>query len=682
MAYKFNDSALYVTGSVVLSSSLYVSWGEATGSAATVGLRQNANGTLEYKDHSSGSWTEFGDSLDDTVFGDESTDVFTFIGQITASEGILIKDDKKLYFGDSEEASIEYDEDQSNRLIIKAPAAGVDITGSLYVSGSVYANEYVVDTVTTTVTNIEQQGSTKFGDSADDVHQFTGSVHIADDDKLYFGANQDASIEYDEDGTDELVISGALGGIDIQAPVYVADALTISSDGAPYLTFQTISGYTLFNKNAAVLDDIKLYFGNGAEASIEYNEDGNDRLTVSGSANGIDITGSTYFASGSHVVIDDDSKLYFGKGLDAYIEYNEKVADELVVSGALGGIDIQAPVNVTDAFTFSADGSAYMTINTIGAGVTKFAKATQHFDDIPLYFGTNYEASIEYNEDGNDRLTVSGSANGIDITGSTYFASGSHVVIDDDSKLYFGKGLDASIEYNEKGNDRIKISGSTAGIEITGSVYHTGSYNLSGQIVITSGGAEPMLVMDDSDSSAQIGRTHIGYDGTNSDMAVFAHQDMATQTNFALRQRSSGQTEINAKSGQSISFKLASANKAILNSSGHFNLLDDVKLLFGTGEESSITYDEAGSDRLTISGSAAGINITGSVYITGSFIPGADDLHDLGSSSKRWANVYTGDLHLKNNKGDWTILEEENYLCVINNKTNKRYKMMLEEIED
>ena len=556
MAYKFNDSALYVTGSVVLSSSLYMSWGEATGSAATVGIRQNCNGTLEYKDHSTGSWTEFGDSLDDTVFGDESTDVFTFIGQITASEGILIKDDKKLYFGDSEEASIEYDEDQSNRLIIKAPAAGVDITGSLYVSGSVYANEYVVDTVTTTVTNIEQQGSTKFGDSADDVHQFTGSVHIADDDKLYFGANQDASIEYDEDGTDELVISGALGGIDIQAPVYVADALTISSDGAAYLTFQTISGYTLFNKNAAVLDDIKLYFGNGAEASIEYNEDGNDRLTVSGSANGIDITGSTYFASGSHVVIDDDSK------------------------------------------------------------------------------------------------------------------------------LYFGKGLDASIEYNEKGNDRIKISGSTAGIEITGSVYHTGSYNLSGQIVITSGGAEPMLVMDDSDSSAQIGRTHIGYDGTNSDMAVFAHQDMATQTNFALRQRSSGQTEINAKSGQSISFKLASANKAILNSSGHFNLLDDVKLLFGTGEESSITYDEAGSDRLTISGSAAGINITGSVYITGSFIPGADDLHDLGSSSKRWANVYTGDLHLKNNKGDWTILEEENYLCVINNKTNKRYKMMLEEIED
>jgi hypothetical protein len=37
---------------------------------------------------------------------------------------------------------------------------------------------------------------------------------------------------------------------------------------------------------------------------------------------------------------------------------------------------------------------------------------------------------------------------------------------------------------------------------------------------------------------------------------------------------------------------------------------------------------------------------------------------------------------MKNDRGDWTIVEEENYLCVVNNRTNKRYKMMLEEIED
>ena len=52
------------------------------------------------------------------------------------------------------------------------------ITGSLYISGTIHANEYKVDAVTTTITNIEQQGSTKFGDSTDDTHEFTGSFYV------------------------------------------------------------------------------------------------------------------------------------------------------------------------------------------------------------------------------------------------------------------------------------------------------------------------------------------------------------------------------------------------------------------------------------------------------------------------------------------------------------------------
>ena len=75
-------------------------------------------------------------------------------------------------------------------------------------------------------------------------------------------------------------------------------------------------------------------------------------------------------------------------------------------------------------------------------------------------------------------------------------------------------------------------------------------------------------------------------------------------------------------------------------------------------------------------------HFSGSLDVSGSILPSSDNVHNLGSSGKRWANLYTADLHLKNNKGDWTILEEEDYLCVVNNKTNKRYKMMLEEIED
>ncbi len=73
----------------------------------------------------------------------------------------------------------------------------------------------------------------------------------------------------------------------------------------------------------------------------------------------------------------------------------------------------------------------------------------------------------------------------------------------------------------------------------------------------------------------------------------------------------------------------------------------------------------------------------------GDVLPGADNTQDLGSSAKRWANVYTGDLHLSNEgrgndidgtSGAWTMQEGESDLFLINNKTGKKYKFNLTEV--
>ena len=73
----------------------------------------------------------------------------------------------------------------------------------------------------------------------------------------------------------------------------------------------------------------------------------------------------------------------------------------------------------------------------------------------------------------------------------------------------------------------------------------------------------------------------------------------------------------------------------------------------------------------------------------GDVLPGADNTQDLGSSSKRWANLYTGDLHLSNSgsgnsvdgtSGSWTMQEGSDDLFLINNKTGKKYKINLTEI--
>lgn len=62
-------------------------------------------------------------------------------------------------------------------------------------------------------------------------------------------------------------------------------------------------------------------------------------------------------------------------------------------------------------------------------------------------------------------------------------------------------------------------------------------------------------------------------------------------------------------------------------------------------------------------------------------LPNLDRQYDLGAPNFRWANIYTGDLHLQNERGDWTMIEEVDYLTLRNNKTGKVFKILMQEIE-
>ena len=73
----------------------------------------------------------------------------------------------------------------------------------------------------------------------------------------------------------------------------------------------------------------------------------------------------------------------------------------------------------------------------------------------------------------------------------------------------------------------------------------------------------------------------------------------------------------------------------------------------------------------------------------GNVIPGTDNTQDLGSTTKRWANVYTGDLNLCNEgsynevdgtSGSWTMQEGNSDLFLINRKSGKKYKFNLTEV--
>ena len=64
---------------------------------------------------------------------------------------------------------------------------------------------------------------------------------------------------------------------------------------------------------------------------------------------------------------------------------------------------------------------------------------------------------------------------------------------------------------------------------------------------------------------------------------------------------------------------------------------------------------------------------------TGVVHPGANGTQDLGTTSLRWATIYTSDLSLSNGIGDYTIVEGEEKLYLYNNKNNKVYSFVLQE---
>jgi hypothetical protein len=67
------------------------------------------------------------------------------------------------------------------------------------------------------------------------------------------------------------------------------------------------------------------------------------------------------------------------------------------------------------------------------------------------------------------------------------------------------------------------------------------------------------------------------------------------------------------------------------------------------------------------------------VTLGSNLLPSTDNTYNLGSETFRFANIYTGDLHLKNDRGDWTLIEEEDCLTIRNNKTGKVYDILMKE---
>jgi hypothetical protein len=74
------------------------------------------------------------------------------------------------------------------------------------------------------------------------------------------------------------------------------------------------------------------------------------------------------------------------------------------------------------------------------------------------------------------------------------------------------------------------------------------------------------------------------------------------------------------------------------------------------------------------------------VSLNNSLFPTVDDSFDLGSTQLRFNTIYThfittGDLNLRSEQGDWSVIEQEDYIKLRNNKTGKNFKIVMEAID-
>jgi hypothetical protein len=114
----------------------------------------------------------------------------------------------------------------------------------------------------------------------------------------------------------------------------------------------------------------------------------------------------------------------------------------------------------------------------------------------------------------------------------------------------------------------------------------------------------------------------------------------------------------NAASG--LAFR-AEANKIFSSGTGLLDIEAATKVILGVGGE-VLSVD------------------SNSVNLSQALLPTSDNAIDLGSSAARFANIYTGDLNLRNDRGDWTLIEEEDFISFRNNSTGRRFRMVMEDI--
>jgi len=325
-------------------------------------------------------------------------------------------------------------------------------TGSVYVSGTLHANTYQVNQIDTS------HGDTSFGNDSGDTHTFLGTVNLEDavniDGSLsalgsnifgtaagagpgtttqfsgssYFGGNVSSSAEGQfatglTTGGDLTVLGSSILG-DNSSDTHQITGSAYFSDKVDVAGNLTSTKNTSFGDSPAHVHSFtgSAYFGGNVSSSAE-------GQFATGLTTGGDLTslGSSVFGDNSSDTHQVTGSVYFANDLSGSGE--AQFGGTLTTGGNLsadGGITTQGSsiLGATPGGTHQVTGSTYFKNDVFLANILHLQAQTNVSDDQKLYFGSDSDISLEYDENGTDHFRIVAPNTTIDgtsltITGST-----------------------------------------------------------------------------------------------------------------------------------------------------------------------------------------------------------------------------------------------------------------------
>ena len=248
-------------------------------------------------------------------------------------------------------------------IFVSGATSQLNLTGTLNVSGAINASEYNVLITNQNVINLTSTGSTKFGDTSDDIHQFTGSINVLGD--ISSSINISASGFYG-DGSNLTGITTNPAGADTQIQFNNAGDFGASSN----LTFSS---------NTLAVDGVISASSNISGSSF-YGDGSNLTGIVGGSNNQVQFNSSGDFAGSSNLTF-DGTTLDVGGHVTASLGITASAfhGDGSSLTNLAGGSNNQVQLNnsgdLAGSSNLTFDGSNLTIIGNASASINISASA-------------------------------------------------------------------------------------------------------------------------------------------------------------------------------------------------------------------------------------------------------------------------------------------------------------------